>query len=182
MARVPYVDTDRTPQTRRVADEVRTNRAGALPNLYRTLLHSPPVCEGWLRLGTALRHESGLEPRLRELVTCLVAAQTESAYEWAHHRPLAGREGITDAQFAALAGAVDWAQFDEPERASLALARSVVHNEMVSDELFARVRADLGDGGAVELVALASYYSGVARFLKALDVDIEDDRGVPELR
>lgn len=38
-------------------------------------------------------------------------------------------------------------------------------------DLFARVRADLGDRGAVELVAVASYYSGVARFLQVLDVE-----------
>lgn len=42
-------------------------------------------------------------------------------------------------------------------------------------DLFARVRADLGDRGAVELVAVASYYSGVARFLQVLDVDVEGD-------
>lgn len=175
MAHIPYVDTDRTPQSKRVADEVRANRGGVLPNLYHALLHAPPVCEGWLRLGTALRYETGLDPQLRELVTCLVAAQTASAYEWAHHSVLARREGVTDEQLAGLEGDLDQGQFDDDERACLELARSVVHNETVPDELFARVRTHLGDSGAVELAALASYYSGVARFLKVLDVDIEDD-------
>jgi AhpD family alkylhydroperoxidase len=179
MARVPYVDTDRSPQTRRVADEIRANRSGAIPNLFHALLHSPRVCEGWLRLGTALRYESGLEPRLRELVTCFVAAHTGSAYEWAHHNVLARREGVTEEELAALAGDLDLAPFDDDERACLELARSVVGNESVSDELFARVRALLGDGGAVELAALVSYYSAVARFLKVLDVDIEDDVAAP---
>jgi len=175
MARLPYVDTDRTPQTRRVADEVRANRGGAIPNLYHTLLHSPPVCEGWLRLGTALRHESALDARLRELVTCLVAAQTGSEYEWAHHSDLARRAGVTDAQLAALTGDVDWSPFDAAQRACLQLARCVVSNETVPDALFARVRAGLGNRAVVELVAVASYYSGVARFLTALAVDIEAD-------
>jgi 4-carboxymuconolactone decarboxylase len=174
MARVPYIDIDRTPQTRRVADEIRANRAGEIPNLYHALLQSPPVCEGWLRLGTALRYESGLEPRLRELVTCLVAARTASGYEWAHHSVLARQQGVTDDQLAALTGDLDHGPFDDDVRACLELARAVVHNDAVPDDVFARVRTDLGDGGTVELAALASYYSGVARFLKVLDVEIED--------
>jgi AhpD family alkylhydroperoxidase len=176
MARVPYVDTDRTPQTRRVADEIRANRAGELPNLYHALLQSPPVCEGWLRLGTALRSESGLEPRLRELVTCLVAAQTASGYEWAHHSALARREGVTDHELAALAGDLEQGLFDDDELACLEFARAVVHDETAADELFAQVRTCLGDSGTVELAALAAYYSGVARFLKVLDVEVEDIR------
>jgi AhpD family alkylhydroperoxidase len=175
MARIPHIDSDRTPETARVAEEIRAHRSRAIPNLYRTLLHSPAVCEGWLRLGTALRYESALEPRLRELVTCLVAAQTGSAYEWAHHGPLARAEGITAAQLAALTGDVSWSLFDDLERACLELALAVVRNEALPDDRFERVRAALGDSGVVELVALGSYYSGVARFLTALDVDIEDD-------
>ena len=172
MARIPYVDTDGTAETRRVAGEVRASRGGAIPNLYHALLQSPPVCEGWLHLGTAVRYESGLKPRLRELVTCLVAARTASAYEWAHHSVLARREGVTDDELAALHD--DLGQFDADERACLELARAVVDNATVPDELFARVQSHLGDSGLVELAALASYYSAVARFLKVLDVEIED--------
>jgi AhpD family alkylhydroperoxidase len=179
MARIADVDIDRTPETRQVADEVRAQRGGVLPNLYRALLHSPQVCAGWLHLGTAVRSESGLEPRLRELVTCLVAAQTGAAYEWAHHSPLARREGVTDEQLAALAGDLDRGPFDERDRACLQLARCVVRNETAPEELFARVRGHLGDDGVVELAALASYYSAVARFLTVLDVQIEDDVAAP---
>jgi len=69
---------------------------------------------------------------------------------------------------------VSWSPFDDHERACLELGLAVVRNEPVPDDRFERVRAALGDGGVVELVALASYYSGVARFLTALDVDVED--------
>ena len=175
MARIPYPVPDATSHITRVADEVRAQRDGALPNLYRALLHAPPVCDGWLRLGTAVRYESTLPPSLRELATCLVATRTGSAYEWGHHAPLARRAGVTDQQLAALVTGLGDAPFDERERACLELVRCVVDHDAVPDELFARVHAHLGDRGTVELVALAAYYSAVARFLAVLDVDVEDD-------
>jgi alkylhydroperoxidase family enzyme len=137
------------------------------------LLHAPALAEGWVGLGTAIRYQSGLDARIRELATCLVARLTGSEYEWAHHAPLARQAGLTDAQLGAL-GDPDRAEVLVEYRDLLDTVASVVEDRRAPDELLERVRAQLGDSGTVELVGLAAYYVAVSRFLKALEVETEE--------
>ena len=66
MARLPYARTD-TPEIRDLVHDIVAQR-GEVLHLYQMLLHSPPITDGWLRMMTAVRHETSLPGSLRELV------------------------------------------------------------------------------------------------------------------
>ena len=174
MARIEYGvaedggDASMAPLVERIVAE-----RGSLLNLYRMLLNSPPVAEGWLAIGTAVRHRSSLDGRARELAICRVGQLNGATYEWEHHVPIARREGISDAQIAALATWPSSDLFDSRERAILAYADAMTRDVAVPDETFDAVRAHLDRRQLVELTTTIAFYNMVSRVLVALGVDLE---------
>lgn len=173
MPRIPYPDLDTDDAVRAAASAAGAARGGTLINLYRMLLHAPPLASAWLGLGTHLRYGGALDDRTRELVVCLVARRTASEYEWHHHAPLARAAGVTDEQLAAVGRWQDESTlFGHADIDVLDYAEAVLAAR-VDDERVARARSHLGDPGLVELTALVAYYLGASRFLDALGVEAE---------
>jgi alkylhydroperoxidase family enzyme len=171
MARISYPDLDR-PEIAPLAARIKAERGGKLLNLYRMLLHSPPVAEGWLAFLTAIRQKSGLAARVRELVIMRIAVLNAAEYEFQAHLPFARAERVSEAQIQALRTG-DTAIFDERERAALAYAEAMTRTIRVPDEVFAAVRRTFDDREIVELTATVGAYNLVSRFLEALQVDHE---------
>jgi AhpD family alkylhydroperoxidase len=175
MARIPYADPDR-PEVQALAERIKAER-GSVLHLYRMLLHSPAVAEGWLAYLTAIRHRSALPGAIRELVIMRVAVLNGAPYEADQHAPIALREGVTQAKLDSLA---DWANsdlFDARERAVLAYTDAMTRQIQVLDEVFSAVRAAFDDKLLVELTATVAAYNMVSRFLEALEVHSHDKPG-----
>jgi alkylhydroperoxidase family enzyme len=86
MARIPYLPADlREPAD--LVDAIRARRGGRLLNLDRMLLYSPPLAAGWNAHLRAVRTQLELDPKLRELAICAVAALNGADYEFVHHAP-----------------------------------------------------------------------------------------------
>jgi alkylhydroperoxidase family enzyme len=171
MARIPYADTER-PDIAPLAARIKAERGGKILNLYRMLLQSPPVAEGWLTFLTAIRQKSGLAARVRELVIMRVAVLNAAEYEFQAHLPFAKKEGVSDAQVAGLRTG-DTALFDERERAALAYTEAMTRSIRVPEDVFAAVRRSFDDREIVELTATIGAYNLVSRFLEALQIDHE---------
>jgi len=171
MARIPYADTAH-PDIAPLAARIKAERGGKILNLYRMLLQSPPVAEGWLSFLTAIRQKSGLAARVRELVIMRVAVLNAAEYEFQAHLPFAKKEGVSDAQVAGLRTG-DTAPFDERERAALAYTEAMTRSIRVPDDVFAAVRRNFDDREIVELTATVGAYNLVSRFLEALQIDHE---------
>ena len=178
MARIEYPDVDR-PELADLVGRIAHERGGGVINLYRMLLHSPPVAEGWRALGTAIRIEAALDARSRELAICLVARLTGSAYEWDHHAPIAARAGVDQSALAALPDWRDHDGFTERDRGVLAWTEAVTVDLRPDDSVLRTAREVLDDRELVELTATAGFYSCVARFVMALDLDPDEQPGVP---
>lgn len=172
MVKIPYATL--TDEGRAAASEVMAKRSGTIPNLYRMLLHSPPVARGWVELGTAIRYETGLPPRLRELAICRVAALTGSEYEWHHHAPLALDAGATENELKALRDDHYEEAFDDTTAAALRHVSAVVRQDDAGPLPEGLVPLH-GTQAVIELTALAAYYTAVSLFLAALDIDIESN-------
>ena len=76
---------------------------------------------------------------------------------------------------AQLDGILDWrsGQFDERQRAVLALAEGLTKNVDVDDATFDAAKAHLSARQVVELVTTVAYYNMVSRFLVGLKIDLE---------
>jgi len=173
MARVPYVDDLTNPELEPVADRIRAERGGRLPNLYRVLLNSPKLAEGWLHLFTVVRQQCTLPAQYRELVIMAIAVLNGADYEYRHHAPIALASGLTQAQIDELP---QWRQsslYDPTQRAVLDYAESMTRNVQVPDAVFEAVRRALNARMVVELTATIAGYNLVSRFLEALKVDLE---------
>ena len=66
---------------------IAQRRGGTLLNLDRMLLRSPVFASGWNGFMGAIRTQLSLDPCLRELAICMVAVETDAAYEWSQHAP-----------------------------------------------------------------------------------------------
>src|SRR5687767_13831922 len=91
---------------------------GSISQLYRLLLHSPPVAMGWESLLSAIRTKTGIAPALREMVILRIAVLNEAPYEFEAHIPFALDAGLTTTRISALKSDTR-DQFDAKERCVL---------------------------------------------------------------
>ncbi|NIF51597.1 carboxymuconolactone decarboxylase family protein [Burkholderia sp. Ax-1724] len=171
MARIPYPDLS-AGEIAPLVDRIVAER-GRMLNLYSMLLHSPPVCEGWLSFLTAIRQRSLLPARVREMIIMRIAVINDADYEFQQHRPIALSVGVSEEEIDALRmGRLNG--FDDRDRAVLAYCDSMTKNVHVPDDIFAAVRRHFDDRELVEVTATVGAYNLVSRFLEALHVDHDD--------
>jgi len=173
MARVPLIGEQDLPGPDALIERIKAERGGRLLNLYRALLNSPPVAEGWLKLFTAIRQQSKLEGGARELAILRVAILNRARYEYDAHLPHALRAGITQQKIDALPGWQVSSLFSDAERAVLAYTDAMTTRVEVPEEIFGAVKRHFGDREIVELTATIGGYNLVSRVLVALAIDPE---------
>lgn len=177
MKRIDYLPKD-TSEPRELVAAIRRRRGGELLNLDRMLLHSAPLASGWNTFLGKVRGEFAVDPKLRELAICVVAALTGAEYEFHHHAPELLKAGASAAQLAALRGVGepgwDGGLFDPAERAIIQLATEMTRAVAVSDACFAAAKSALPNAQQlVELIAIIAAYNMVARVLVALQIEPE---------
>lgn len=171
MARVPLLDESAGAA---VVAKIRGKRGGRLLNLYRALLHSPGLASAWLDFNNAVRYETGLGERARELVIMRVAVLNHADYVFEIHRlRYAEPAGVTPAEIEALR---DWRKsgvFGPGDAALLAYVDAMTRDVEVPDAVFNGMRAHFSERAAVELTVLVAAYNMHTRVLRALDIDPE---------
>ena len=176
MARVAPIDPDNHPELADLAARIRGRRGGKLINVYRTLLHAPPLAESWFEHINRVRWGTEIDGRLREIVIIRLGHLVGSAYILRQHVPaLAAGEGMSEAECDALR---DWRPsglFDDRERATLAYVDAMTLELSVSDETFEPLRTQFTDRQIVELTVMIGAYLSHSRVLQALEVDLETD-------
>jgi alkylhydroperoxidase family enzyme len=170
MARLPYADPTH-PDNAVQAAQIAAERGGKVINLYKMLLQSPPVADGWRQLLTAIRHQCLLSARYRELAIMRIAVLNEADYEFAQHVPFALKEGYTNAQLAALKTAGYRDHFTELDLQVIDYTDAMTTSIRVPQAVFDAVKAHFSDREMVELTATIGAYNMVSRFLEALQLD-----------
>jgi alkylhydroperoxidase family enzyme len=161
MARVPYIDVPNAP--------LRSNIARALANSPGAAKHSS--------IAMYIRHESKLDPRLRELAILQVGYVTRQAYEYAHHCSLALEFGCSEDDIRALADdtAGKPTKLDPLTKHVLRAARDLTTKIELSDETWAGLKAQLSTEHLVDLLIAICSYNGTVRMLSALKIDLEPE-------
>jgi len=169
MPRIPYIEEQEHPELAPLIARIRAER-GKLIDLYKILLHSPAVMEGWLGFFTAIRQKAKLGGRYRELAILRVAILNGAEYEYQAHLPFALKEGTSAEQIEALKAWQLSPLFDAAERAVLAYTDAMTKEIQVADALFAEVQKHFDARELVELTATIAGYNLVSRFLEAMQV------------
>src|SRR5215510_12356725 len=174
MARVSYINEAEHPELAELIGRIRGGRGGRLLNFYRALLHSPQLAATWMPFNDAVRHETLLSDRVRELTIMRVAVLNGVDYVLNIHRArYAGPAGVTPDECDAL---TDWARstlFDARDRAVLAYVDAMTREIEVNDAVFEAVRQHFGERETVELTVLIGAYNLHTRVLSALRIDPE---------
>jgi alkylhydroperoxidase family enzyme len=177
MSRIPYIDTADAPEIADLAARISAGRRGNLINVYRLLLHSPPLAASWFEHLNAVRWKTTLSGRLRELVIIRIALINRVDYVIAQHIPkLALADGVSLDECEALR---DWSAsdlFSPDERAALAYADAMTRDVAVPDDVFAAVRKHFDERQIVELSVLIGTYNMHNRVMLALQIDPENLR------
>jgi 4-carboxymuconolactone decarboxylase len=171
---VPLVDVP-------VAIEARLAELGGKPvNLYRALANNPELLAAWIEFAWTIRQKPTTSRRLRELMIVHGAALMDCQYELAHHRVMAGRNGLSEEELGALDHWRETSHFAPEERAALAFMEAMVEGS-VPDHVGAELARHFDPSERVELTLTAGLYCMVPRVLEALRVPLESDgTGSPE--
>ena len=170
MARVPYLDkSDLAPEHRHLmAREIA---------LYKALAHSPGALKNLSGMGAYIRHQSTLDPRLRELAILQVGWLARSPYEWSHHVKIGHDFGLTDDDIRAIkdetAGRAS--TLDPLAKLVLRAAREMTKEGAMTDATFAALGAQLSKEHLVDLTLVIAFYNAVVRVLATLQVDVEPE-------
>jgi alkylhydroperoxidase family enzyme len=177
------VVTDGRPSFEPLAPEESEERASACgiptihanPNVFRVLLHHPPVADTFARLVKAVVLDGTLDPRLREMAIMRAAWLRGSVYEWASHYGVSRRIGMSDDEIVAVRAGPNAPGLASNEQAALRFVDAVVINGVASSEVLsaARVAAE-SDSGYLELLAIPGCYAALVSILDALEVPLDD--------
>jgi AhpD family alkylhydroperoxidase len=132
------------------------------------------LLDAFLSYANALRDQSELDPKLRELAILTVGHATGSQYEIAHHQSHARKAGVTPEQLVNVDDFETSGAFDELERAVMRLALESTVNVDVPEQRWADVAAHLSDRQMVELTLTIAWYNSGVRIMGLLDIELED--------
>lgn len=146
-----------------------------------SLLHSPPVADGWNSFVGAIRSQTIVDSGLLELAVCRVAVLNNAVYEWNAHAPLALKGGVKPEELHAARILPCTAEEDQSQlensaltpqqRAVLRYTDQMTRTITVQDEIFVQLQTvGFNDREIVELTTGIAGYNCVSRFLVALDV------------
>lgn len=154
-------------------EQIRAERGGRLLLLYRVLLNSPPVAAGWLKLFTALRQQTELPGRLREIVILRIAALNGAEYEFEAHVPFAQREGLSEEAIEMLHRGEVPRDLSEAEQDAVRYTDRMTRHVNVPSQQYESVARHFGQRDMVELTVLIGAYNMVSRVLVALQIQSE---------
>jgi len=146
-------------------------------NLHKALANSPEGARAFSGLGSWIRWQCKLDPRLRELAILQVGCLTGSAYEYSHHIKIGKDFGLDDNDIRAVQAETrgESGGLGPLETAVLKGAREMTRGPAMSADTFAFLKEALGTPRTVDLVLVIAFYCGVVRLLETLEVDVEPD-------
>ena len=149
-------------------DEIVASR-GQVAGPFKVMLHSPEMARRVAHLGTYIRFESRLDPRIRELATLATARVLECEYEASAHEQQLRKAGAPEEVLNALRGR-RMQDLPPEDRWIGAFVEQALTRHRVDAETLAIAEQQLGVSGLVELTGTIGYYSLLAVTLNTFEV------------
>jgi alkylhydroperoxidase family enzyme len=149
---------------------------GYVPNSNLVMARKPKILEAFRNLNAAVFDAGNVVPAgLLALVGNIASQAAGCMYCVAHTANNAGIRGVAADKVAALWEYETSPLFSEAERAALRFAQAAASvPNMVTDEDAAAVVAHFGQDGAVEILAVVSWYGFLNRWNDSLATELED--------
>jgi AhpD family alkylhydroperoxidase len=171
VARISLIDENATPDIAALSAKIRGARSGQLHVFYRALLHTPGLASAWFDFNNAVRFQTGIDERVRELVIMRVAALTGCDYVWkVHQAQYAAPAGVTPREVEALRNQGKSGIFGARDSALLAYVDAMTRDVAVPDAVFGKLREHFSERETVDVTVLIAAYNMHTRVLMALDI------------
>lgn len=171
--RFPHIPPGQMSEAqRRVFDAIAGGPRGGVRGPFGALLRNPELADRVQKLGEQLRFNSSLPPRLNEFAILVNARFWESNYEWFAHRPLAIKAGLPESIVADLELNRRPGGMQPDEELVYDFCDTLHRKHFVSDALFERAVALLGERGVVDLVGVSGYYTLVSMMLNVAQIPL----------
>ncbi|MGD6741807.1 carboxymuconolactone decarboxylase family protein [Streptomyces sp. BH106] len=139
---------------------------GRLRGPFNAMLLSPPVGHAVQGVGSAVRYDSVLSDRVREMAILAVAEHWGSTFEREAHEAVGRTCGLTEGDLAALAAGTLPALTDPLEATALRTTRTLLASGTLSDAEYQQAMDTLGERALFELTTLVGYYGMLALQLR----------------
>jgi len=141
-------------------------------------LHSPHLAQLSRPAAHYLRHETGLDPKIREVAILTAAREFDSKFEWQQHERVGLRVGVS-------AGTIDVIKHRKPvdgldatEALVIEVGRQLFREHRLSSALFAKARETFGEQKLIDLLANMGSYAATAILLAAVDIQVALDEEI----
>lgn len=171
--RMPYLAAE---EAKKRAEQADLSPQLAELNIFRTLLHNPPLAKAASDLLLTLLFKSSLDHRLRELVIMRIGWATDAVYEWTQHWKIALEQfGCTEEDLLALRDWQNAPHFGPAERAVLQATDEILDEGCISDATWQQCEASLGEElTRMELVTSIATWHWISQVTRSLGVTLED--------
>jgi 4-carboxymuconolactone decarboxylase len=159
------------PQLFRLADA-----DGCLEGPFNAFLLQPRLGSALQALGAAVRYETGLSDRCREIAILVVAAHWRSDFEWYAHEAVGRAAGLTGAELSAITDG-DYGTLANHEAVVARAAAALAAGGDLDDAGYDEAVAELGPDGLFELLTLVGYYATLALQLRVFRVPAPESDG-----
>ncbi len=132
-------------------------------------LYSLPVAEHMSEVNDFLRHKSGLDPRLVELVIMVTARESDSEYVWTAHEPQGLKAGLPQQTVDVVKYRKSTEGLPEKDAVIIALGREVFGKHHVSSATAARALSLFGNQNLVNIASLMGDYASTELLLNVFD-------------
>jgi 4-carboxymuconolactone decarboxylase len=147
---------------------------GRLRGPFNAMLLSPPVGHAVQAVGSAVRYESELSGRVREMAILVVAAHWGSAFERAAHEAVGRICGLTEREMDTIAARMLPRLTDPREATALRTTTALLTDGNLSERQYHEAVATLGERALFELTTLVGYYGLLALQLRVFACEGED--------
>lgn len=169
--RIPLLERDQvSPEIAATYDALLKQR-GVVPNMFKTLAHTPVLAQGIAGFLKSLLSDSALPGWYKELVATRLSVLNQSQYAISAHALSARQKGANEAQIAAVQGDFENGPFTGKEKLGFRCVDRLHHSgHNLDDSLFAELKAQYTDPQIVELVAAAAAFELFPRLVDGLRI------------
>lgn len=178
--RFPQLTLDQVdPAARPLAEEIMKISSVGLGGPYNPMLRSPIMADRLKRLLDYLRFNTSLPTRLNEFAIIIQGRLWTSQVEWYAHYPLALKAGLKASVADDLKANIRPRGMLPDEEIVYDVSMELSKNHKISDELFAKAKATLGEQQLIDLVAVNGTYVLVAMLLAVAEESVPAGKPLP---
>jgi 4-carboxymuconolactone decarboxylase len=173
--RIPDLTSDEmTERQRTLYAAMGAAFRGPVQGPFPLWVRNPEVGQKAFEMVTALRDKTGVPRPLRELAILVAARRFRAQYPWHIHAPLAKAAGLAEDVIEAIRTRRN-PSFPAPDQAAAyAALTELMESGRISDATYEAAERALGREHLLDLVSVASFYTGLALFLGAFEVPAPD--------